>query len=126
MKDGAYPVQEAARGVNVRYVKVQVALFAQNLAVLSDAVSCTPEENDCEFEKSIIFEDDDKKKKGDCHGRAFPAWRRGSAPKYINTTWRTPNASSIGGLGAKGGCALVHDRKHGRPCGSGYRRHGVG
>ncbi|MDR1218070.1 MAG: NAD(P)/FAD-dependent oxidoreductase [Treponema sp.] len=64
MKDGAYPVQDAVWSVNGRYAKAQGALFAQNLAMLSGAVSCTPEENDYEFEKSIIFEDEDEKGKG--------------------------------------------------------------
>ncbi|MDR0375592.1 MAG: NAD(P)/FAD-dependent oxidoreductase [Treponema sp.] len=64
MQDGAYPVQDAVWGVNVRYARAQGALFAQNLAMLSGAVSCTPEENDYEFEKGIIFEDDAEKGKG--------------------------------------------------------------
>jgi flavin-dependent dehydrogenase len=64
MKDGAYPVKEAVWNVNTRYAKAQGALFAQNLAILRGAVSCTPEENDYEFEHAIIFEDDDEKGKG--------------------------------------------------------------
>jgi flavin-dependent dehydrogenase len=64
MKDGAYPEKEAVWGVNVRYAKAQGALFAQNLAMLRGAVSCTPEENDYEFAHAIIFEDDDEKGKG--------------------------------------------------------------
>jgi hypothetical protein len=64
MKDGAYPVKEAVWNVNTRYAKAQGALFAQNLAMLRGAVSCTPEENDYEFEHAIIFEDDDEKGKG--------------------------------------------------------------
>ncbi|MDR1586754.1 MAG: hypothetical protein LBS57_04795 [Treponema sp.] len=64
MKDGAYPEKEAVWGVNVRYAKAQGALFAQNLAMLRGAVSCTPDENDYEFAHAIIFEDDDEKGKG--------------------------------------------------------------
>ncbi|MDR2785671.1 MAG: hypothetical protein LBB83_07130 [Treponema sp.] len=64
MKDGAYPVKEAVWKVNARYAKAQGALFAQNLAMLRGAVSCTPEENDYEFAHAIIFEDDEEKGKG--------------------------------------------------------------
>jgi flavin-dependent dehydrogenase len=64
MKNGAYPTREALWKVNVRYVREQGALFARNLAMLAGAVRCTPEENDYEFSKSIIFEDDREKGKG--------------------------------------------------------------
>jgi flavin-dependent dehydrogenase len=58
MKNNAYPNREAVWQVNPRYQKMQGALFAQNLAMLSGAVNCSPEENDYEFEHSIIFEDE--------------------------------------------------------------------
>jgi flavin-dependent dehydrogenase len=64
MKDGAYPSREAAWQVNVRYVRSQGAEFARNLAMLSGAVQCSPEENDYEFQRSIIFEDDKDRGKG--------------------------------------------------------------
>lgn len=64
MKDGAYPEREAAWQVNVRYMRSQGAEFARNLAMLSGAVQCTPEENDYEFQRGIIFEDDTEKGKG--------------------------------------------------------------
>jgi flavin-dependent dehydrogenase len=64
MKDGAYPSREAAWQVNVRYIRSQGAEFARNLAMLSGAVQCSPEENDYEFQHSIIFEDDKDKGTG--------------------------------------------------------------
>jgi electron-transferring-flavoprotein dehydrogenase len=64
MKNGVYPSRDAAWQVNVRYVRSQGAEFARNLAMLSGAVQCSPEENDYEFQHSIIFEDEDDKGKG--------------------------------------------------------------
>jgi flavin-dependent dehydrogenase len=64
MKNGAYPSRDAAWQVNVRYVRSQGAEFARNLAMLSGAVQCSPEENDYEFQHSIIFEDENDKGKG--------------------------------------------------------------
>ncbi|MDR2742697.1 MAG: hypothetical protein LBB98_11180 [Treponema sp.] len=64
MKDGAYPSRKAAWQVNVRYIRSQGAEFARNLAMLSGAVQCSPEENDYEFRHSIIFEDDKDRGKG--------------------------------------------------------------
>ncbi|MDR3311571.1 MAG: NAD(P)/FAD-dependent oxidoreductase [Spirochaetaceae bacterium] len=61
MKDGAYPTRGSSWGVNTRYQRSQGAEFAQNLAMLSGAVDCTPEENDYEFKHSIIFEDESEK-----------------------------------------------------------------
>lgn len=55
MKDGAYPTREALWPINVRYYGAQGAEFAQTLSMLAGAVDCTPEENDYEFEKGIIF-----------------------------------------------------------------------
>jgi electron-transferring-flavoprotein dehydrogenase len=64
MKDGGYPSRNAAWRVNVRYVRSQGAEFARNLAMLSGAVQCSPQENDYEFQHSIIFEDEEDKGKG--------------------------------------------------------------
>lgn len=60
LKDGAYPTKEALWSVNVRYYDAQGAEFAQTLSMLAGAVDCTPEENDYEFEKGIIFTNDDE------------------------------------------------------------------
>lgn len=64
MKGGAYPTRNLAWPVNFRYIKAQGAQFAQNLAMLSGAVDCKPEENDYEFSRAIIFEDEAEKGKG--------------------------------------------------------------
>ena len=64
LRGGAYPSREAAWSVNTRYIREQGAHFAQNLAMLSGAVDCSPEENDYEFRRSILFEDEDEKGKG--------------------------------------------------------------
>jgi flavin-dependent dehydrogenase len=65
MKNGAdTPTREAVWAVNTRYNREQGALFAKNLAMLSGAVSCTAQENDYEYQHSIIYEDDDEKGKG--------------------------------------------------------------
>jgi electron-transferring-flavoprotein dehydrogenase len=64
MKGGAYPSRSLAWPVNLRYIKAQGAEFAQNLATLSGAVDCTPQENDYEFKHAIIFEDEAEKGKG--------------------------------------------------------------
>jgi flavin-dependent dehydrogenase len=64
MRDGAYPEREKVWAVNRRYARAQGASFARILAVLPGAVSCGPEENDYEFERGIIFEDDNEKGRG--------------------------------------------------------------
>ena len=64
MRSGAYPLREAVWAVNTRYIQEQGALFAKNLAMLSGAVNCTAQENDYEYQHSIIYEDDDEKGKG--------------------------------------------------------------
>jgi flavin-dependent dehydrogenase len=64
MQNGAYPDREKAWLVNRRYYHAQGADFARTLAMLPGAVNCSPEENDFEFEKGIIFEDDDEKGSG--------------------------------------------------------------
>jgi flavin-dependent dehydrogenase len=63
MKNGGNPTREAAWAINPRYFHSQGAEFATNLAMLAGAIACTPEENDYEFKKSIIFESDDEKGK---------------------------------------------------------------
>ncbi|MDR0908617.1 MAG: FAD-dependent monooxygenase [Spirochaetaceae bacterium] len=50
--------------INKEYFGSQGAEFAANLVMLSGAIACTPEENDYEFSKSIIFEDETEKGKG--------------------------------------------------------------
>jgi flavin-dependent dehydrogenase len=64
LRDGAYPEREKVWPVNRRYFQAQGASFARILATLPGAVNCSPEENDYEFEQSIIFEDDKEKTKG--------------------------------------------------------------
>jgi len=64
LKKPGVPSRSELWGVNIRYAQEQGAAFAQNLAMLSGAVNCTPEENDYEFKKSIIFESDDERGKG--------------------------------------------------------------
>jgi electron-transferring-flavoprotein dehydrogenase len=64
MREGAYPDREKVWLVNRRYFQAQGASFARILATLPGAVNCGPEENDYEFEQSIIFEDDKEKAKG--------------------------------------------------------------
>jgi|AGTN01.2.fsa_nt_gi Dehydrogenases (flavoproteins) len=56
MKDGKYPDKSAMWPVNVRYMTTQGADFADLIATLTGAVDCTPEENDFEFKKGIVFE----------------------------------------------------------------------
>jgi flavin-dependent dehydrogenase len=64
MQGGAYPEGEKVWRVNRRYYQAQGASFAQVLALLPGAVNCSAEENDYEFEQSIIFEDDKEKGRG--------------------------------------------------------------
>ncbi|MDR2747691.1 MAG: FAD-dependent monooxygenase [Treponema sp.] len=64
MRDGAYPEREKVWSVNRRYARAQGASFARILAILPGAVNCAPEENDYEFERGIIFEDDKEKGRG--------------------------------------------------------------
>ncbi len=61
LMDGAYPTQESLWRLNPRYYAAQGAQFAQMLSMLAGAVSCTPEENDYEFSRSIIFRDEKEK-----------------------------------------------------------------
>jgi flavin-dependent dehydrogenase len=55
MKDGAYPTENALWEANARYAKGQGADFAYIMAMLTNAIDSEPEENDFEFEKSIVF-----------------------------------------------------------------------
>ncbi len=64
LRDGGVATLSALWQTNVRYAKEQGALFAQNIALLPGALGCTPEENDYEFKKAIIFESDEEKGKG--------------------------------------------------------------
>ncbi|MDR1466558.1 MAG: hypothetical protein LBI40_02935, partial [Treponema sp.] len=63
MKNGAYPTQADVWAINTRYQSSQGAEFAQDLAMLSGAVDCSPEENNYEFAHSVIFEDESEKGK---------------------------------------------------------------
>jgi hypothetical protein len=58
MADGAYPTRAAVWAVNLRYIRDQGADFARNLALICGAIDVTPEENDYEFRKGILFQDD--------------------------------------------------------------------
>ena len=64
MRDGGYPGREKIWPVNRRYARAQGASFARILATLPGAVNCGAEENDYEFERGIIFEDDKEKGRG--------------------------------------------------------------
>ncbi|MDR3185646.1 MAG: NAD(P)/FAD-dependent oxidoreductase [Christensenellaceae bacterium] len=55
MKDGAYPTADKLWGINVKYNTTQGADFAYIMATLVNAIECTPEENDYEFKKNIVF-----------------------------------------------------------------------
>ncbi len=61
LKNDGLAAKEDLWQVNKRYYAGQGAEFARNLALLPAVVGCTPEENDYEFEKSIIFKSDDDK-----------------------------------------------------------------
>ncbi len=69
MEAGAYPTKEALWPVNLRYYSAQGAEFAQTLSMLAGAVDCSPEENDYEFEKSIIFTGDSEEENGSLLGK---------------------------------------------------------
>jgi flavin-dependent dehydrogenase len=55
MKDGAYPTEEKLWDINVVYNTTQGADFAYVMATLINAVECSPQENDYEFKKGIVF-----------------------------------------------------------------------
>jgi electron-transferring-flavoprotein dehydrogenase len=95
MKDGAYPDRKAAWQVNVRYARSQGAEFARNLAMLSGAVQCSPEENDYEFQHSIIFKDDDDKGKGNLAVKLLKGLLSGGLS--ISALRKLAGAVSIGG-----------------------------
>lgn len=58
MQNNAYPLQGQVWNVNIRYTNEQGAQFAQFLSMFPGVVDCSEKENDYEFEKSIIFQDD--------------------------------------------------------------------
>ncbi|GHT68916.1 hypothetical protein FACS1894110_17440 [Spirochaetia bacterium] len=95
MKDGAYPSRESVWNVNVRYQQAQGALFAQNLAMLCGAVSCTEKENDYEFKHAIIYEDETEKGKGNLLLKLLKAFISGGiSPKSLGNLLR---AAGTGG-----------------------------
>jgi len=61
MQNGNYPTRSSLWQINTRYYAAQGAEFAQTLSMLAGAVSCSPEENDYEFSKSIIFKNENEK-----------------------------------------------------------------
>ncbi len=60
LKNDGIVSKEALWQINKRYYEGQGAEFARNLALLPAVVGCSPEENDYEFEKGIIFKSDDE------------------------------------------------------------------
>ncbi|KAA6363028.1 MAG: hypothetical protein EZS28_041445, partial [Streblomastix strix] len=64
MKEPGILKKESVWNVNLRYQELQGALFAKNLALLPGALSCKPEENDYEFKKSIIVQDESEQGQG--------------------------------------------------------------
>ena len=64
LKNDTFVSKETLWEINKKYYEGQGAEFAQNLSLLPAVVGCTPEENDYEFEKSIIFKGDDDKDNG--------------------------------------------------------------
>jgi flavin-dependent dehydrogenase len=61
LKNGETASKAALWEINQRYYKEQGAEFAQNFSLLPAVVGCTPDENDYQFEKSIIFKGDEDK-----------------------------------------------------------------
>jgi electron-transferring-flavoprotein dehydrogenase len=55
MKNGEYPTEEKLWNVNYKYNTSQAADFSYIMATLINAVECTPEENEYEFKKNIVF-----------------------------------------------------------------------
>ncbi|MDR2090747.1 MAG: FAD-dependent monooxygenase [Clostridiales bacterium] len=55
MKDGAYPTEEKLWEANVKYNTTQAANFAYIVATLVNAIECTAEENEYQFQKEIVF-----------------------------------------------------------------------
>ncbi len=60
LKNDGIASKESLWQINKRYYEGQGAEFARNLALLPAVVGCSPEENDYEFEKAIIFKSDDE------------------------------------------------------------------
>ncbi|MDR0884153.1 MAG: FAD-dependent monooxygenase [Oscillospiraceae bacterium] len=55
MANGAYPTEAALWAYNLRYAAGQGGDFANITATLVNAVDCTAEENEYEFQKGIVF-----------------------------------------------------------------------
>jgi hypothetical protein len=55
MKDGAYPTEEKLWAANVKYNASQAADFAYIVATLTNAIECTAQENEYQFQKEIVF-----------------------------------------------------------------------
>jgi flavin-dependent dehydrogenase len=64
MRGSGLPDAGALWNINARYIEEQGALFAKNLAMLCPATRCSEEENDYEFKRGIVYEDDDEKGRG--------------------------------------------------------------
>jgi hypothetical protein len=58
MQNNAYPTLEALWPLNVRYTTTQQADFAYINATAINAVDCSADEMDYEFEKGIVFTDE--------------------------------------------------------------------
>lgn len=59
MREGRYPDTKSVWNANVRYQRGQGAKFAYLMATLIGAVNSTPEENDYQFKKDIVFSEKD-------------------------------------------------------------------
>ena len=94
MKDGCIPSTEQVWNVNLRYIREQGAQFAQFLSMLTGAVDCTAEENDYEFEKSIIFQDDEEKQEGGLIGKVLKGMLQGKLS--VRTVAKLAGAASTG------------------------------
>ncbi len=59
MSEGRYPAANSVWNTNCRYQRGQGAKFAYLMATLIGAVNSTPEENDYQFKKDIVFSEKD-------------------------------------------------------------------
>jgi len=98
MEKGAYPTKESLWPINVQYQKAQGALFAKNLAMLSGATDCTEQENDYEYEKGIIYENQDEDGNSTERGSMIGKLIKGLLTRKISlsTLRKLMAASSIG------------------------------
>ena len=94
MKDGSYPLKEQTWNVNKRYIDEQGAQFAMFLSMLSGFLDCSAEENDYEFEKSIVFQDDEEKQDGNMMGKIFKGVFTGRIS--VRSVLKILGAASIG------------------------------